>query len=536
MLHLELGRALAELSRETGRQLALLVDRAGFVQYVVAGGPKHVVIPDLKRARGAGVRLRGLRCVHTHLDGSRLSQEDLADLAILRLDAMAALSAEDSGLPGRLQLAHLLPENAEGRRWALLDYPHLSLADLDFLALVHSLEEEFARSWRAPAAEEGKDRAALVAIDRGDRPDLESSIEELKTLATSSGLVVAEVVVQRRPKPHPRYWLGPGRLGDLLARCLQKGVDILLFEGELAPAQVKAITDFTDLKVIDRTQLILDIFAQRAHSRAGQLQVELAQLRYMLPRLTHKGTALSRLAGGIGGRGPGEQKLEVDRRRARERIHRLERQLGELRERRAQARALRRRRDVPVLSIVGYTNAGKSTLLNALTESNVFVEERPFATLDPTSRRLRLPRDQEVIVTDTVGFIRELPRDLLEAFRATLEEMEDADLLLHVVDASDPECEAQLLAVESILGEIGLGKVPVLRVFNKVDRTLPGVAANLSRRYRGVAVCSLDPRTLPPLVERAAELLRRVRDGRPRAEVEAGNGGALRARGSAGAV
>jgi GTP-binding protein HflX len=260
--------------------------------------------------------------------------------------------------------------------------------------------------------------------------------------------------------------------------------------------------------VIDRTQLILDIFAQHAKTRDGKLQVELAQLKYLMPRLAQRAdVSLSRLAGGIGGRGPGETKLEVDRRRVRERVARLERELGKLRGQRESRRKRRARRDVPVLSIVGYTNAGKSTLLRALTRTDVHVEDKMFATLDPTSRRLRFPREREVVITDTVGFIRDLPPDLVAAFRATLEELDDADLLLHVVDAASDDFERRIEAVRGVLAEIGLGDAPELLVFNQIDRLPPGVGEAIASRHGGVAISAVTRAGLPELIDRAEDLL-----------------------------
>ena len=282
---------------------------------------------------------------------------------------------------------------------------------------------------------------------------------------------------------------------------------MIIFDQNLTPAQMRAINEATDLKIIDRTQLILDIFAQRAQSREGKIQVELAQLKYMLPRLTGSGTEMSRLMGGIGGRGPGETKLEVDRRRVRDRIHHLERQIEQIRTSRQVQRARRERRDLPIVSIVGYTNAGKSTLLNALTASSVTAEDRMFATLDPTSRRLRLPRDQEVIINDTVGFIRDLPPDLITAFRATLEEMEGSDLLIHLVDASSPQLDNHIASVEKILEELGLSDIPRLLVFNKSDLLSKDELANLRRSYRAVTVSALDRDSLVPMAERVAAML-----------------------------
>jgi GTP-binding protein HflX len=284
--------------------------------------------------------------------------------------------------------------------------------------------------------------------------------------------------------------------------------NLLIFDHELTAAQVRSITDFTEMKVVDRTQVILDIFARRAHSREGKIQVELAQLKYRLPRLTRQDAALSRLAGGIGGTGPGETKLEVDRRRIRERIHHLEKELKNIGKARGQRRVKREKTGLPVISIVGYTNAGKSTLLNTLTKSEVFTEDRLFATLDPKSSRLRFPRDAEAVITDTVGFIRDLPKELVTAFSATLDELQEADILLHVIDAGNPAFEAQVAAVEKILAELDLIGKPTLRVFNKADLVWDrALLANLCRRFKAVAISALSPATLPPLMERLEAMI-----------------------------
>ncbi|HOG13116.1 MAG TPA: GTPase HflX, partial [Smithellaceae bacterium] len=296
------------------------------------------------------------------------------------------------------------------------------------------------------------------------------------------------------------------------------------FDHELTPAQVRSIGDFTGLKVIDRTQVILDIFARRAHSREGKIQVELAQLKYLLPRLMHKDTSLSRLAGGIGGTGPGETRLEIDRRRIRERIHRLEKDLKSVAKSRGQRRGRREKSGLPVISIVGYTNAGKSTLLNTLTQSAVLAEDKLFATLDTKSARLRFPRDTEAIITDTVGFIRNLPRELFSAFRATLDELQEADLLLHVIDVSGSRFEEQIAAVESILEELEIHDKPAIRVFNKTDRLEnKALLENLCRRFDAVPVSALDKTTLFGLLERIEAALPNTNfSGRGNYDSEAG--------------
>ncbi|HEX8097967.1 MAG TPA: GTPase HflX, partial [Pyrinomonadaceae bacterium] len=379
-----------------------------------------------------------------------------------------------------------------------------------------SLEEEMARNRRAVRRAEVRDRTILVGVTTGSLFEAEESMAELRELATSAGVVVLDEIIQRRSAIDPRTVLGRGKLDELLVRALQLGADLIVFDRELQPAQVRSLSEATDLKVIDRAQLILDIFAQRAQSREGKIQVELAQLKYLLPRLVvGHDSAFSRLAGGIGGRGPGETKLETDRRRVRDRIHRLEREIEHLRHRRQERRKERTRRELPVISIVGYTNAGKSTLLNALTASNVHAEQRMFATLDPTSRRLRLPHEQEVIINDTVGFIRDLPPDLIAAFRATLEEIGGSDLLVHLVDASNPRRAQQLESVERILNELELNKIPRLVVFNKSDLVEPAEMESILRQASQggarecVAVSAIRPATLRPMLASIGSTLAR---------------------------
>jgi GTP-binding protein HflX len=332
-------------------------------------------------------------------------------------------------------------------------------------------------------------------------------LDELRDLAISNRLEVVDVVIQRIHKANPRFLLGKGKLSQLVLRCLQTGSNLLIFNNELTPAQVRSLTDFTDLRIIDRSQLILDIFARRATTREGKIQVELAQLKYLLPRLATKNTAMSRLTGGIGGRGPGETKLEINRRRVRERIARLNRDLKEVRRQRQDRRRLRNVRRLPVVSIVGYTNAGKSTLLNTLTHSHVDVKNRLFETLDPSSRRLRFPREREAIITDTVGFIRNLPESLMEAFAATLEELHDANLLLHVVDAASPRMEEQIKTVEDILIQLDLKRIPLLLVFNKTDLLRPEQIEVLEKRMGGIAISAIHPPTLSGLIKRIESLI-----------------------------
>jgi GTP-binding protein HflX len=501
---------MTAISRKLNRRVGMLVDRAGRVERVSVGDARRVEVPRQPSAPEGRLRFCTLRFIATRLEDEALGPEELAPLALHRLDAMAIVAVEASGAPGPVRVAHLLPApdrpdgasrrdmsmartaprgaivprmakkgrrraevedvSSNGDRFRLFPPREAARLDDDFLELIRALEREFDRHMERTKVAGKVGRAILVHVTTGGRAEAEASMDELVELATSSDLQIVERVVQRRQSFDPRTLMGSGKLQDLIIHALRLQADYVVVDRNLAPAQARAIAEATDLKVIDRSQLILDIFARRARTREGKIQVELAQLKYLLPRLMTRGdSGLSRLEGGIGGRGPGEQKLEIDRRRVRERISRLETALMAERKRREQRRSRRRERDVPVISLVGYTNAGKSTLLNVLTRSEVFVEHRMFATLDPTSRRLRLPREREVVINDTVGFIRDLPPDLLAAFRATLEEIEDSDLIVHLVDASHSGHPAQIEAVESILGELGYGDLPRLLVFNKID-------------------------------------------------------------------
>jgi GTP-binding protein HflX len=461
--------------------------------HVIVGDDREIVIPDLSRYRLGRSGLRGLRCIHTHLNGEPLSRDDLTDLALLRLDLMAAIAIGERGLPGRIDYAHLLPPNPEGKGVELLSAPSVHDLHLDFPHFISSLESEMERKMGETFdLSDPREKAILISAGREPRAELEDSLLELVELARTADVVVLDQVVQRTQKIHPRFLMGEGKLKEVIIRALQQGATLLIFDQELSPGQARAIGAITEMKVIDRSQLILDIFARRAHTLDGKVQVELAQLKYIMPRLLGKGTSMSRLMGGLGGRGPGETKLEIDRRRIRDRITRLEKQLASLSKGRRQRRQRRIRSQVPIISIVGYTNAGKSTLLNALTQSAVFTEDLLFATLDTSSRRLRFPQEREVIITDTVGFIRKLPKSLLGAFKATLEELEDADLLLHVVDISDPRFEEQIAAVERILQDLDLGTLPRQLVFNKADKVSSQEVAALCRRFNAIGVSALD--------------------------------------------
>jgi GTP-binding protein HflX len=512
----ETARLLIELSSEIRRQIGILVGRRGSIEVVIVGDQKGITLPDLSRYRTGVLRLRGLRLIHTHLYDEHLTEDDLADLVLLRLDMMVALCADRFGLPGQTHIAHLLPDNREGKGWEIdPPVPFARVLDLEFSKWVQSLEEEFQRGQRSVPVPGGGEKAILLSVSRESRGRLENSMEELKALAGSSGIFVAEIIIQRPQNISPTTLVGKGKLNELLVKCMQLGVDLIIFDQNLNPGQMAAISDLTELRVIDRTQLILDIFAQRAHTRDGKIQVELAQLKYLLPRLAKKTLALSRLTGGIGGRGPGETKLEIDRRRVRDRINLLEKELERLVIEREQRRARRAKAGIPVFSIVGYTNAGKSTLFNLLTKSEFNAEDKLFATLDTATRRLsygfRFLNEEitrEAVITDTVGLIKDLPRDLIGAFRPTFDELQESSILIHLIDVSDPQFPEQIEAVEKILIELDLDRIPRLRVFNKEDKVDPQDAKVISQRYGGISISALFPQGLERLFRAIEERLR----------------------------
>ncbi len=473
---------------------------------MIVGDHKHIWIPDLERERLGEGRLKGLRCIHTHLNKEPLSGEDVTDLVLLGLDLMVCVQVDEQGIPGPISYANILPASSNGKGWIVNQVPDIGQLNIDFLEMIQSLEEELVRTRGSRSLEKGE-RALLVGVTTGPKWREEESLDELEDLAVSDDIDVVGRVVQRINKADSRFLIRKGKLMELALRCLQSGSNLLIFNNELTPAQVKSLTDFTDLKIIDRSQLILDIFARRAVTREGKIQVELAQLKYLLPRLATKNTAMSRLTGEIGGRGPGETKLEINRRRVRERIARLNRELKKIRQQRGERRRLRNLRRLPVISIVGYTNAGKSTLLNTLTHSHVAVRNRLFETLDPSSRRLRFPRDREAIITDTVGFIRNLPVSLMEAFAATLEELHDAELLLHVVDATSPRLEEQVKTVEQILVNLDLKYIPTFLVLNKADLLTSEEADALAKKMGGIAISAINPPSLSGLTERIEALI-----------------------------
>jgi GTP-binding protein HflX len=503
----ELGNYICALSHEINRQIGVLVNRKGKIDYVIVGNHREIFIPDLSEYRIARARLKGLKCIHTHFKDEPLAEDDLSDLALLRLDMMAAVTMNRDGGLHQVYCAHILPKRMQQKHFQILSPLNLSQLDIDCLGLIHAIEAELDQITSLHDATSGRERAILVSVTTAPKTSAIESLTELKDLTESAGIDVAGTVLQQIRKVSPRFLLGVGKLQDMTLMALTQAATVVIFDQELNPSQMHSIANRIELKVIDRTQLILDIFAQRAQTREGKLQVELAQLKYLLPRLSTKNTAMSRLTGGIGGRGPGETKLEINRRRVRDRIVRLEKSVSDVKKQRRQQKARRSKKGIPVIAIVGYTNAGKSTLLNTLTTSNVRAENRLFATLDPSSRRLKFPRDIEVIITDTVGFIKDLPSDLMAAFRATLEELESADLLLHVIDASSPRFENQIQSVETILADLDLHRIPAIQIFNKKDLLDQRTADAYGSTSDKIVISANDKLTLAPLIKKIEDTL-----------------------------
>ncbi len=465
----DVARIIAGISYDTGRQIGLLVDRRGVITHVIVGDSTRIVIPDLSYFRYYPGRLKGLRCIHTHLGKRGIDEEDITDLLMLRLDAMVVVNV-DEGLPGKVEMAYLLPPNPQGKKYDILSWQHPSRVDLNFENFILDLEDQIYSKVREPENSSYEERAILISVlTPKDWAYGDYYMMELVRLCESANIKVLDTVIQKVKAYNPQFLMGKGKLQEIIIKALYLGATMLVFNEELLPTQLNNIAEMTDLKVIDRTQLILDIFAKRAISMEGKLQVELAQLKYTYPRIIGKGTAMSRLAGGIGGRGPGETKLEMDRRVIKKRIAILEDRIESLKKERAERRKLRERSGIPVISLVGYTNAGKTTLLKAITGTQAYVADKLFATLDPLARTFYLEGVGKCIITDTVGFIRNMPEDIKVAFRATLEELYSADLLLHVIDLSSPFMDDEIEVVDDILEEMGLKDKPIVRVYNKVD-------------------------------------------------------------------
>jgi GTP-binding protein HflX len=472
------------------RPLAVLVDRSGHVTHVVVGEPRSVSLPELRK-REAEARLSGWRAIIVHPGGGGLEKKDLVGLAMNRLDMLIVIDSDNVKPQGAdVWVAHLLPEaDAEGSVWQVLEPMSMKAAQaFDFETWLYELEREMGEAAVGRVVDTSIERAILVGVQTPDISDWQAqeSLDELAQLAKTAGAEVLDRSIQKRRAPDPATHIGKGKVEEVALRLRELGATMVVVDAELSPSQGRKLEDAFGLKVLDRTALILDIFAQRAQTKEGKLQVELAQLKYSLPRLSGSSEGMSRQGGGIGGRGPGETKLESDRRRINMRMSYLENQVDQIKLHRGMQRKSRQKRGVVQVAIMGYTNAGKSTLLNTLTKSTVLAEDKLFATLDPITRKLRLPGGNQVLLTDTVGFIQRLPTQLVAAFRATLEEVTEADVLLHVLDASHPNVLEHLRAVNQILKELGTAEKPTITALNKVDAVTDRAA--LEQLLREVAL------------------------------------------------
>ncbi len=509
----QLSCKIAELTGRINREIAVYVNRKGNVLDISVGDSGTVSLPEVE-GRKHKSRLSGVRCIHTHPNGDeRVSSVDINSMLSLRLDAMIAIGARDGSITG-IQCA-IPARNANGEFDSADIYGPFSADDTGMNRLFGIVAEIDSES--GSFTHENRDeseRAIIVGLEiQSGKPsynqnDSERSLDELEELARTSGAVVVHRILQKKRVKDSTYYIGKGKAEELSLLRQALNADIIIFDDELSGAQVRNLEDTVGVKVVDRTNLILDIFAQRARSKEGKLQVELAQLKYRLPRLTGLGNQLSRLGGGIGTRGPGEKKLEVDRRHINRRINYLEAELEITGRRRSLMREERKQNSVPVIALVGYTNAGKSTLMNSLCNSDVFAENKLFATLDPTTRSLSLKNGRNVLLTDTVGFIRKLPHDLIEAFKSTLEEAVFADMLIHVVDASSPEVETQIAVVDEILESLGALNKPVIMALNKMDRVKESIRIPVPELYCGAyEVSALNGQGLEVLLQSLDKLL-----------------------------
>ncbi len=534
----EFAQRLAAISVDIKQPVCAYINRRGQVIRVGVGTPPQTKIPPLELPRYGAERLSGIRCIATHLKSETPKENDLTAMAIQRLDALVMLNVTESGFERRgggatgyvkeTYLAHLVPTTEQdiqnladglGQSWSVS--PPLSLDMLtqqDFLDLVEGLESEFQREFVAQQVDADQDRVLIVGLmtDHSTKERFEDGLAEIARLVETAGGEVLQTMRQKRSHPHPQTVVGAGKVQEIALTVQTLGANLIVFDRDLSPAQVRNLEAQTGVRVVDRTEVILDIFAQRAQSRAGKLQVELAQLEYMLPRLTGRGQAMSRLGGGIGTRGPGETKLETERRAIQRRITRLQQEVNQLQAHRSRLRQRRQQQEVPTIAVVGYTNAGKSTLLNTLTNAEVYTADQLFATLDPTTRRLPITNAVtgeaiEILLTDTVGFIHELPPPLVDSFRATLEEVTEADALLHVVDLSHRAWQNHIRSVMTILGEMPVTPGPILVAFNKIDQVDSDTLALAQEEFpQAVFIAASERLGLETLRQKLAQLVHYV--------------------------
>ncbi|MEZ4704228.1 MAG: GTPase HflX [Bdellovibrionota bacterium] len=501
----ELAKYLVKLCSQVQQSIGISIARNGVVENITIGGYKEILPTSKTRLRNVASRLSGYRFVYCSF-ATTFDQRILNDLETKRHDLLCKISMDERGIPSEVELAHLVPDPSGRDTIATQKFGSVLDMDIDFEEFISQLESDFQNIYMPQFLIEDQVKAILCyhALGKSVTPE---DIHETIELSRTAGLKIVDIFSQKKGPMSPRTLFGSGKVQELYDRAIYKGADLILFHNNLTASQFRILGDLIELPLIDRTQLILDIFAQHAKTHEGKLQVELAQLKYTYPRLREKNTQMSRLVGGIGGRGPGETKLEIHRRRANEKITRLTRSIEQIRETRQSQRKMRQRNHVPQVSIVGYTNAGKSTLLNAMTQADALSEDKLFATLDPLSKKLRFPQDQEIIFTDTVGFIRDLPKELIEAFKATLEEIEMADLILHVIDGSNPNYESHIEVVDELLTQLHLSEIPQIKVFNKCDKIDAQSAENIAHQYGGYAISAMERKSFLPLLDHIQHFL-----------------------------
>ena len=518
LLNTELAMRMADVTDFINREVSVYLSRSGQVLAVAVGNDQSVELPPVEGRRGTS-RLSGVRCVHTHPNGNpNLSGVDISALKNNRFDAMVAIGVTSPNFSESVLTFGMITGIDDNEQYEVECYGTLTPTEAEgifFPNLVATVERILDKQSGSASLAQGTERAIIVGMEYGGGASIigwsaEDSLEELKQLADTAGAEVVARFLQKRPKPDPAFFIGRGKVQELALYVQQENVDLCIFDDELSPAQQRNIEQAMGVRVLDRTALILDIFAQRAHTNEGKLQVELAQLQYTLPRIMGKGLSLSRLGGGIGTRGPGETKLEVDRRRIRDRIAYIKGCISKVKNVRTLQRSGRAKASVPTVSLVGYTNAGKSTLLNTLTNSDIYAQDQLFATLDPTTRQLELPNKQQAILTDTVGFIQRLPHQLVAAFQSTLEEVVEADVLLHVIDVSHELYKEQANAVYHVLEELGAKDKTIITVYNKIDKLPEGsaLAERLAREENSICISAKARLNLDGLLALIAENLK----------------------------
>ena len=518
LLNTELALRMADVTDFINREVSVYLSRSGQVLAVAVGNDQSVELPPVEGRRGTS-RLSGVRCVHTHPNGNpNLSGVDISALKNNRFDAMVAIGVTSPNFSESVLTFGMITGIDDNEQYEVECYGTLTPTEAEgifFPNLVATVERILDKQSGSASLAQGTERAIIVGMEYGGGASIigwsaEDSLEELKQLADTAGAEVVARFLQKRPKPDPAFFIGRGKVQELALYVQQENVDLCIFDDELSPAQQRNIEQAMGVRVLDRTALILDIFAQRAHTNEGKLQVELAQLQYTLPRIMGKGLSLSRLGGGIGTRGPGETKLEVDRRRIRDRIAYIKGCISKVKNVRTLQRSGRAKASVPTVSLVGYTNAGKSTLLNTLTNSDIYAQDQLFATLDPTTRQLELPNKQQAILTDTVGFIQRLPHQLVAAFQSTLEEVVEADVLLHVIDVSHELYKEQANAVYHVLEELGAKEKTIITVYNKIDKLPEGsaLAERLAREENSICISAKARLNLDGLLALIAENLK----------------------------